>query len=318
MMGNKLFGPCVCSLFVFHEAASFSIRNQLLGKCLGFLPDTNPGVGLDECRIGNERQEWQWLPEGQALSNKFTGECLSGHEHNHSVRLHRCGGDTEDVSENTGAMGVWKGQAWTCSRRSHLTLLGKGLLLTAHHMSSKVFLSEERGLASRWRTPGNLTVCGKRENHHHRFTLSAAQPVSTRDGVVVPTITEMDPESKLSHRPEITTPKGLSGTFFTTEDGFVWKVVMTVLSSMALVLGTVILMFNIYHNRKKRKPVCVLKSYIPVDVASQPGSPVSSERAPLMQNPMRPSHSPSLQHGDILIEWKDGTFTPLYNNSFLT
>lgn len=59
--------------------------------------------------------------------------------------------------------------------------------------------------------------------------------------------------------------------------------------------------------------VCVLKSYTPRSDVSVPGSPVSSERAPLTEHAMRlPHSSPTLQRGEILIEWKDGTVTPLY------
>lgn len=64
---------------------------------------------------------------------------------------------------------------------------------------------------------------------------------------------------------------------------------------------------------RRRKVVCVLKSYTPRPDASVPGSPVHSERAPLTEHAMRLPHStPALQRGEILIEWKDGTVTPLY------
>ncbi|XP_028980635.2 uncharacterized protein LOC105026266 isoform X2 [Esox lucius] len=222
MMGNKLFGPCAISLaiLVFHEVIGFTIRNELLGKCLQVLPDACPGVGLKECRVGSTVQEWQWLPEGRALGSLHTGKCLSGHERHRSVRMHRCGRGPEDGTGTTGDMGDGNGQAWACSRRGHLTLFGKGLHLTARHVSSEVVLSEERGLASKWRTPGNLTVCSKREDHRHPrphgSLQSTAQPVSA---------------------------------------GFGWEVVMLVLSSMALVLGTVILTLNIFHSRVSKYPL---------------------------------------------------------------
>lgn len=160
--------------------------------------------------------------------------------------------------------------------------------------------------------------------------------------------------------------------------GMGWKITMLILSSLALVLGTVILILNVYSNRwkpnaqhttnetpvntgvflkdfcrdlgklmnhcqlkqlqtcfrdiimllwekteekfsflslwtRRRKVVCVLKSYTPRLDGSVSGSPVSSERAPLTEHAMRlPRSSPTLQRGEILIEWKDGTVTPLY------
>uniref|UniRef100_A0A8C7CNN8 Si:dkey-245n4.2 n=1 Tax=Oncorhynchus kisutch TaxID=8019 RepID=A0A8C7CNN8_ONCKI len=297
-MGNRFWGPCVFIL-VFHEAAGFSIRNELLGKCVQ-VQDGHPGsrVVLGECIPGSALQEWQWLPERLALSSWLTGECLSGQEHDLSVRLHHCDPGNEEGAGAAGGEVGREGQAWACSKKGHLTLQGKGLHLSAPHVSSKsskVFLSKERRQASKWRTLGNHTVCGNRASHHHhhrhRSTQTAALPSSTSS----PSNTNSQAQSR-----------------------FGWKVTMLVLSSLALVLGTVMLLLNIHHNRKK-KVVCVLKSYTPTGLVSQPGSPVLSERAPLTQHPMRPAHSPSLQRGEILIKWKDGTVTPLFdNNSYLT
>lgn len=64
---------------------------------------------------------------------------------------------------------------------------------------------------------------------------------------------------------------------------------------------------------RRKKVVCVLKSYKPRPEMGVPGSPMPSERAPLTEHAMRlPHSSPTFQRGEILIEWKDGTVTPLY------
>lgn len=64
---------------------------------------------------------------------------------------------------------------------------------------------------------------------------------------------------------------------------------------------------------RRKKVVCVLKSYAMRPELSVPGSPVPSERALLTEHAMRlPHSSPTMQRGEILIEWKDGTVTPLY------
>ena len=66
------------------------------------------------------------------------------------------------------------------------------------------------------------------------------------------------------------------------------------------------------HVRRRKKVVCVLKSLSPREEVSTPGSPVQSERAPLTCHAAcLPRASPSLR-GEIRIEWKDGTVTPLY------
>lgn len=66
---------------------------------------------------------------------------------------------------------------------------------------------------------------------------------------------------------------------------------------------------------RKKKVVCVLKFYTPTGVMSQPGSPLPSERAPLTQHPMQPARSQSLHCGEILVEWKNGTLTPLFDHN---
>ncbi|KAL0979776.1 hypothetical protein UPYG_G00189500 [Umbra pygmaea] len=320
MTGRMYFGRCVSTLAIllFHETAGFNIRNEQLGECLQVvLQDANPGVGLGQCSPGSMLQEWQWIPESRALSSLHTRECLSGHEHELSVQMQPCGPGNEAGVITEADKRDRTDQAWVCSKKGHLTLLGKVLHLSAHHVSSKVFLSQERGPASKWRTLGNNTVCGKRDgpHHRHRSTQPAARLPSTIDGVVTPIITEMDPVTEHSHLPETTSaPQGPAMTFFNKEYGFGWKVTMLVLSSLALLLGAVMLMLNIHQNRKKKKVLCVLNSYSPMGMASQPGSPMPSERARLTQHPMPPARSPSLQHGEILIEWKDGTFTPLFNS----
>ncbi|KAF0033740.1 hypothetical protein F2P81_013806 [Scophthalmus maximus] len=42
--------------------------------------------------------------------------------------------------------------------------------------------------------------------------------------------------------------------FFSMDYGMAWKITMLVLSSLALVLGTVILILNVYSNRKYQPP----------------------------------------------------------------
>uniref|UniRef100_A0AAZ3PQX9 Uncharacterized protein n=1 Tax=Oncorhynchus tshawytscha TaxID=74940 RepID=A0AAZ3PQX9_ONCTS len=60
----------------------------------------------------------------------------------------------------------------------------------------------------------------------------------------------MDLGTEHSHLVESTMgPEGPSMTFFNAEYGFGWKVTMLVLSSLALVLGTVMLLLNIHDNR---------------------------------------------------------------------
>ncbi|CAM5143919.1 unnamed protein product [Natator depressus] len=93
-----------------------------------------------------------------------------------------------------------------------------------------------------------------------------------------------------------------------------WKTAMLVLSPFAFILGLIILTLNVRYNKKKK--LSALKSY--PESCSTAGL---QEQSPLTvtagswQRSIPDSRSPSLQHGEILIEWKDGTVTPLFDNA---
>lgn len=70
--------------------------------------------------------------------------------------------------------------------------------------------------------------------------------------------------------------------------------------------------YSLLSSHRKKKILSALKS-----------SPANNSRVDLREpTPLRrgpqpylpPSRSPSLRHGEILIEWKDGTVTPLFDN----
>lgn len=123
------------------------IQNKLLGKCLQVQEGASGGrVSLDECSPYSNLQEWRWLPERQALSNHHTGECLTAPaEQYEGVHLQRCiesdetGAGVAEVDMGRGA----SSQTWSCSKKGHLTLIGRGLHLSATQESTLVFLSRE-------------------------------------------------------------------------------------------------------------------------------------------------------------------------------
>ncbi|XP_066568041.1 uncharacterized protein LOC136755389 [Amia ocellicauda] len=336
----QLVGVFILHILAFQETVGFSMKNEQLGKCVQLWEVKGKGrVTLEECRPGLGIQEWLWHPDTQALTSLRTGECLSAprtQEHE-PVRLQSCVAG--------GGRGALEGQAWGCSKKGHLTLQGKGLHLSARLGSTKVFLSRDRGRASKWRTLANHTVCAQAMRspswHHYENTAATTQhtatptaslhftspPASTRrqlrltgaalmvDGPGSPSPSDREPRTELPPPSDTSTPPtGPSTTFFSLDYGMTWKVAMLVLSALALLLGLTILMLNIHFNRKK-KLVCVLKSYSQTERAGQPGRAAVDERAPLTQRPPLPYRSPSLQRGEILIEWKDGTVTPLFDNS---
>ncbi|XP_061529482.1 uncharacterized protein si:dkey-245n4.2 isoform X1 [Phycodurus eques] len=325
-MGRTLTSFYLLPFFIFTDVSGLKIRNKLLGTCLQ-VQDGSPGgrVSLGQCDSHSVLQEWLWLwlPGSQALTNQYSGECLTAPgEQFEGVHLQPChilneegAGHLAQASEVDSDAGS---QHWSCSRKGHLTLVGKGLHLSATQESSLVFLSREhKQQGSRWRTLDNQTLCVGRDtkhlqHHHHHQNHQPHDPL-VEDTFSVGVTEEFPVKDVFDVFSQSTKPpEDPTMVFFTMDYGMAWKITMLVLSSLALVLGMIILIFNVYSNRRK-KVVCVLKSYTPRPEAGIPGSPVPCERAPLMEHAMRhPLASPTMQRGEILIEWKDGTVTPLY------
>ncbi|XP_066509953.1 uncharacterized protein [Hoplias malabaricus] len=301
----------VTALFL-QEVSGLSMRNEHLGKCIQVQESqAHSSLSLEECKPGLALQEWRWSSESQTLRNPQTGKCLTAiqaQEHE-TVGLQTCR-PVED-----------EGQLWSCSKKGHLTLHGKGLHLSAQQVSSRVFLSAERGKSSKWRTLNKQTVCEEEEPDNlgaQNEPEKAGQRIIAKIRLWQPVNNDIPtkPAQIPSSVPEKNSSMDASPNELSLEYGMGWKVTMLVLSSLALILGAVILILNIYQNRRK-KTVVVLKSYSSGEAVSPPGSPVPSDRAPLTKHPMRPPRSPSIQRGEILVEWKDGTVTPLFD-TYLT
>ncbi|XP_054630832.1 uncharacterized protein si:dkey-245n4.2 isoform X2 [Dunckerocampus dactyliophorus] len=330
-MGRKIKSVYLLPLLIFTEVSALKIRNKLLGTCLQ-VQDGTPGgrVSLGECNPQSALQEWLWLSGSQALSNHFTGECLTAPEEQfEGVHMQPCNVEGQVEEAGTELDNDAGSQKWSCTKKGHLTLLGRGLHLSATQESTLLFLSREHKQGSRWRTLDDQTLCDGRDSNHHHHNQHHHSLGKSMEHAILP-ITDMDRQAAdVTFSNGITegfsvrnvsdvlflstkSPADPTMVFFSMDYGMGWKITMLVLSSLALVLGTVILILNVYSNRRK-KVVCVLKSYTPRPEAGVPGSPVPNERAPLTEHAMcLPLSSPTLQRGEILIEWKDGTVTPLY------
>ncbi|KAK7933733.1 hypothetical protein WMY93_004629 [Mugilogobius chulae] len=322
MAKRQLFMRFVLLIFYIGTSSSFRIKNKLVGKCLQ--GESDGRVSLGDCSVHDPSQLWRWLQkkDNHALQSQYTALCLTAPtEQYEGVHLQPCvfsdlSGDEEELISR---------QSWSCSKKGHLTLSGKMLHLSAIQESSLVFVSREHKQGSRWKPLDNQTLCEERVSMHHReqhiqypgkpvepdvFAVDGQTPLY--EDLKASEITEMYSINNVSHPAADTKSADPTMIFFNMDYGMGWKITMLVLSSLALVLGTIILILNVYSNRRK-KVVCVLKSYSPRQEMSIPGSPLPSERAPLTEHAMRlPQSTPTLQRGEVLIEWKDGTVTPLY------
>uniref|UniRef100_A0A5F8H6W9 Uncharacterized LOC103102989 n=1 Tax=Monodelphis domestica TaxID=13616 RepID=A0A5F8H6W9_MONDO len=292
---------------------AFRIHNPGLNACLQVDPRGGERVSLVPCHPEAEGQQWGWDPVSRALFSLHVPGCLAvGEAREFAVaQLSHCGSHLP--------------QAWGCSRKGHLSLQGLGLHLHGRPHAQEIFVLRRKDKFSRWRAvPGMAGVCsetsgpgGRDRSPEKPITPGAETTVSLQqneedlslwDSVVTANVT---PTSNLTYTPS---PTWVEEPLL-AERGANWKTAMMVLSPLACVLGVSILTLNICYNRKKqKKTLSALENYsqsgpratlLPKGELSlgqgSPGTPGS---------PISPS--PSLQHGEILIEWKDGSITPLF------
>ncbi|CAN9513340.1 unnamed protein product [Ophioblennius macclurei] len=333
---EKRFTCLFLLVLVVGDACGFKIRNKLLNKCLQVNEGSYGGrVSLGECNSDSHLQEWSWLQDGLSLTSEHTEECLTApREQYEGVYLQACVFKSRQTGDEVPKQDFGReanSQAWTCSKKGHLTLVSRGLHLNAAQQSTLVFLSREHKQGSRWQTLDDTPLCDLKDDkhirkkpHRHAATTQIPQTSSSdvtdvhREGEAAEvnmdtTVTESDSIADLTTSSSSTkSPTDPSVMFYNMVYGMGWKITMLVLSSLALIVGIAILIVSLYFNHRK-KVVCVLKSYTPRPDMSVQGSPGRSDTAPLTEHAMRlPYSSPAIQQGEILIEWKDGTVTPLY------
>ncbi|XP_044513181.1 uncharacterized protein LOC123231042 [Gracilinanus agilis] len=300
--------------FLGSGTQAFLIRNPGLNACVQVDPRGAERVSLVPCHPDAEAQQWGWDPVSRALFSLHVPGCLAiGEAREFAVaQLSRCGDHLH--------------QAWGCSRKGHLSLQGLGLHLHGRPHAQEIFVLRRKDKFSRWRAaPGMVSVCSEtagpggrdrspeKEPDPHRAETTVSlqrneEDLSSWDSVIIANVTST---SNLTYTPS---PTWVEGPLL-AERGANWKTAMMVLSPLALVLGVSILTLNICYNRKKKKKtLSALENYSqsgPRATLLPKGELSLGQGGPGTPNsPASPS--PSLQHGEILIEWKDGSITPLF------
>ncbi|ETE56012.1 Macrophage mannose receptor 1, partial [Ophiophagus hannah] len=128
---------------------SFLIQNVRLQKCIhASTPNKAERVRLSECKAHSPEHQWSWDGTASAVVNQHTRECLtvSNMEELAIAQLAPC--------KEEGAL-----QAWSCSKKGHLTLQGHGLHLSAKPGGHSAFLSWEKDRFSKWKTGTGSNIC---------------------------------------------------------------------------------------------------------------------------------------------------------------
>ncbi|XP_053157465.1 uncharacterized protein LOC128347207 isoform X2 [Hemicordylus capensis] len=320
-------------------AGGFLIKNVRLEKCLHTSFHETAKIGLAECKPRSPQHQWGWDAAARAIVSLHTQQCLTALEPQELAlaQLEPCGSSLL--------------QAWVCSKKGHLTLAGLGLHLSTKPGGHKAFLSPEKDKFSRWRTLAEETVCtaglagappahsnpaveaagglawarGSKATVPPEASALSVDPTTASPTTVLANITStlptkkerslgIDQEKLTHHKKHAGNQRKTPGS---RHPGTNWKTVMLVLCPLAFILGLIILALNIHYNKKKKmlyalksRPDKSCKVGHDEELLSTPGTGGISPKTQII--PASPS--PSLKHGEILIEWKDGTITPLFDN----
>ncbi|XP_068523362.1 uncharacterized protein [Anas acuta] len=335
----RLSLSCICLLpwLEVAEGQGFLIRNTRLEKCIHVSHHETNGIGLTDCKPRSLQQQWSWDPATRTITSLQTKQCLSAHRaRDHALATLKPCGD-------------WEHQAWACSKKGHLTLQSLGFHLSTKEGGHKVFVSREKDKFSRWKTLVDETICAAAQTAALRPGEAMREAVDTRvwiyetktidssntdavdkgssvdlsdpllvnnfNSTVSPVKTKqayLPANEDLSHNHSKKHHGNRGKTAGARLAGTNWKTAMLVLSPLAFILGLIILTLNVHYNKKK-KILSALKNPAASSSRADLREPSPLRRGP--QSYLPPSRSPSLRHGEILIEWKDGTVTPLFDNA---
>ncbi|XP_038646628.1 uncharacterized protein LOC119962721 isoform X2 [Scyliorhinus canicula] len=230
----------------------FNIKNVHLDKCIRANNENNR-ISLTECNPDSEQQQWRWDSRLNSIVSLKTERCLTVHKTNEfgTVKLAPCANDHP--------------QAWTCSKRGHLTLEGFSLHLNVKHKTNKVHVSHEKGKLSKWRTFKDKIICTEAnhiwQHEGNHIEVSEAQTENIEKSTNFP-VTNYASDTSYPTFENITHSKENDKTVkFKLSDGTTWKVTMLSLGAIMLMLGLIILPLNVLYNspRLQFHPACRMK-----------------------------------------------------------
>ncbi|KFW06616.1 hypothetical protein N326_13006, partial [Eurypyga helias] len=150
------------------EGQGFFIRNTWLEKCIHVSHHEPNGISLTDCKVHSQQQRWGWDPTTSTIVSLQTQQCLSAHKTREYavVKLEPCGD--------------WERQAWSCSKKGHLTLQSLGFHLSTKEGGHKVFVSRKKDKFSRWKTLVDETICAAARTAAPKASKPTQQAVDTR------------------------------------------------------------------------------------------------------------------------------------------
>ncbi|NXP83289.1 OSTB protein, partial [Ramphastos sulfuratus] len=270
------------SFFLLQDTGAFLMKNAKVKLCLQASP-MNGNVLLEDCNPESDLQEWSW--QGDYLMNHGTKSCLSVMGAN-ILQTRLC-----------SSMGY---ASWDCSD-SLLSPLGssQGYLVASR---KKIVLSNVRGLKAQWQDAEDRSVCEEKAEQDMHFLAALTSTQVYEHATGAQQVLGMDQEEL----EELL-------WFFRREDPSPWNYSILALSSMAMILGLVLLTINISRNRKRKLLTYqVAQMALQAELeAKQALMPMQQENSPAELKKQEPVPQDQ-RSGDVVVQWKDGTVTSLY------
>ncbi|NXJ02077.1 OSTB protein, partial [Psophia crepitans] len=274
----------IIPFFLLQGTEAFLMKNAKVKLCLQ-ASLTNGNLLLEDCNPESDFQDWSW--QGDSLMNHGTQNCLSVVGPDSVVQTSLC--------VSTGYT------SWDCSD-SLLSPLGRSPgYLVANRKG--VALSNVRGLKAQWQDVTNRSVCEKKVEQGRYFPAALA---STRvydhtagNATLALGIAREELEELL--------------WFFRREDPSTWNYSVLALSCVAMILGLFLLAINIVRNRKRKIHMYgeAVQTAPDVELEAKQALMAVQEYSPATQPKQEPVPQDQ-RSGEVLVQWKDGTVTPLY------
>ncbi|NXR06298.1 OSTB protein, partial [Semnornis frantzii] len=264
------------------DTGAFLMKNAKVKLCLQASPMSG-NVLLEDCNPESDFQEWSW--QGDSLMNHGTKSCLSVVGAN-MLQTRLC-----------SSMGY---TSWDCSD-SLLSPLGssQGYLVASR---KRIVLSNVRGLKAQWQDAEDRSVCEEKAEQDMYFFAALTSTQVYEHATGAQQVLAMDREEL----EELL-------WFFRREDPSPWNYSILALSSMAMILGLVLLTINVSRNRKRKLLTYQVAQMAPQAEleAKQALMAMQQENSPAELKKQEPVPQDQ-RSGDVVVQWKDGTVTSLY------
>lgn len=293
-----MFAVRICPfLLLLAPAAAFMVFNTGRSQCLQESAASGEVV-LSGCDLDSEAQQWMWIDQSM-LMNVFSSRCLYALQGGH-LQTRSCRGSNVDPA----------GLLWDCD---HGRLISRNLSMFLSVNGQHPVLSHSSKEA-KWKSVDGGDICLERL----RSRRASNEPDEFEEaGMEMSERVAMTEEQREYLR-----------WFYRTEDPTIWKFVLLGLAFVCLLVGFLLLGMGAMAN-KNRKKIAKYKAAAALAqmgegeqlrVVSTPGDDSSTKASPLpdrLQHKSKPSPSngelTELKAGEIVVTWKDGNTSCLYN-----